>query len=140
MSSVVQEWMSGDNISWKQQTVILTALRGCDSFSNQLMEKIKKKLRNTVLKNAGASNQSFMSEGMSLDDVYKFTQDCDKAPNHYHMHVLHAFEIIGYKHPDFEIREWFMSAYSIMVDSMHVRPETEKQCDARLADAPNLNQ
>ncbi len=33
MKSVVKEWLSNDNISWKQQTVVLSALRGCDGQS-----------------------------------------------------------------------------------------------------------
>lgn len=89
----------------------------------------------TILNNAAGTGTNFMHEtSMSLSDIEAFAQDCDRVQNHYYMHVLHAFEIIAYKHPNKDISEWFMSAYLIMLNAMHVNPETESQCDIRLAD------
>lgn len=64
-------------------------------------------------------------------------EDSDKYPIHYYMHSVHACEIIGYKHPDPEIRRWFHSAYQIMVDALHLKPESEAECDFRLRDGVN---
>lgn len=138
MKSVVQDWLSGDNISWKQQTVVLSSLRGCDGQSKyDLSKKLTRQLRSTILHNAGAADTSFMRNTMTLEEVRELAEDSDKYPIHYYMHALHACEVIGFKHPDKEIREWFNGAYLIMVDALHLKPETEEECDYRLRDGVN---
>lgn len=138
MKSVVQEWLSQENITFKQQTVVLNSLRGCDGQSKyDLSKKFARKLRSVILYNAAAANTSFMREDMTLEDVREFAGDCDKYPVHYVMHVCHAVEIIGFKHPEKEIREWFKEAYLIIVDSLHLKPENEDECDYRLRDGVN---
>jgi hypothetical protein len=75
-----------------------------------------------------------MSDSMTLDDVKEFAKDRNKYPVHYYMHTCHCCEIIGYKHPNQDIREWFYNAYLIMVKSLYLNPETETECDDRLMD------
>lgn len=136
--SVVQEWLSGPKISWKQQTVVLSALRGCDGQSKyDLSKKMTRKLRSVILHNAGAKNTTFMRDTMTLEEVREMAEDSDKYPIHYYMHMCHACEVIGFKHPDGEIRSWFHEAYLIIVDALHLRPETEEECDDRLRDGVN---
>ena len=138
MISVVQDWVSNDNISMKQQTVVLSALRGCDGQSkNDISKNFVRKIRNTVLINAGEENSSFVKDVMTLDDVREFAEDCDKYPIHFVMHLCHAVEIIGFKHPNIEVRCWFNEAYLTIIDALHVKPETEEDCDFRLRDGVN---
>ncbi|MFA6327345.1 MAG: hypothetical protein WCX15_00515 [Bacilli bacterium] len=138
MKSVVKEWLSNDNISRKQQTVVLSSLRGCDGQSKyDLSKKLTRQLRSAILYNAAAADTTFMRDTMTLEEVRKLAEDSDKYPIHYYMHALHACEIIGFKHPDNEIREWFNGAYLIMVDALHLKPETEEECDYRLRDGIN---
>ncbi len=138
MKSVVKEWLTSDNISWKQQTVVLSALRGCDGQSKyDLSKKLTRQLRSAILYNAGANDTTFMRNTMTLEEVRKLAEDSDKYPIHYYMHALHSCEIIGFKHPDKETREWFNGAYLIMVDALHLKLETEDECDYRLRDGVN---
>lgn len=138
MKSVVQEWLSSDNISLKQQTVALSCLRGCDGVSrNDVSKKLTRRLRNVILENAGAADTPFMREEMTLDDIRELAKDCDKYPIHFYMHTCHACEVIGFKHPDAKIREWFLQAYLTLVDALHLKPENEKECDHRLRDGVN---
>ena len=138
MKSVVKEWLSGNDISWKQQTVVLSSLRGCDGQSKyDLSKKLTRQLRSAILYNAAAADTTFMRDTMTLEEVRKLAEDSDKYPIHYYMHALHACEIIGFKHPDNKIREWFNGAYLIMVDALHLKPETEEECDYRLRDGVN---
>ncbi|MCL2570429.1 MAG: hypothetical protein FWE16_04460 [Firmicutes bacterium] len=135
---VVEDWLYADNISLKQQTVVLSALRGCDGQSrHDLSKKLARKIRCTVLKNAATSSTEFMQDLMTLDEVRDFAKDCDKYPVHYYIHVIHCCEIIGYKHNYENTRKWFSDAYRIMVDALHLRTETEKECDYRLRDGVN---
>lgn len=63
-----------------------------------------------------------------------YLRELDAIPHHFQLHLLHSFEIVGYKHPAAEIRDWFMSAYVRLVHDMHLWPETEEQLDERLND------
>lgn len=112
IKSVVKEWLSSDNISRKQQNVVLSSLRGCDGQSKyDLSKKLTRQLRSAILYNAAAADTTFMRNTMTLEEVRKLAEDSDKYPIHYYMHALHACEIIGFKHPDKEIREWFNKTY-----------------------------
>ncbi|MGH6753369.1 MAG: hypothetical protein ACREDP_14485, partial [Bradyrhizobium sp.] len=52
----------------------------------------------------------------------------------FQLHFLHAAEIVGYKHPDLQIRGWWHNTYLRLVHDMHLWPETEAQMDSRLGD------
>ena len=135
MKSVVQDWLSNDNISYKQQTVVLSSLRGCDGLTKEdISKRLVRKIRNVVLKNAGTKNTPFMVEDMSLEDIKKYASNCDKYPIHFYMHMCFACEIIGFKHPDEDIRKWFHEAYLIIVHALHLKTENEEECDFRLQD------
>lgn len=58
----------------------------------------------------------------------------DEFPLHYYVHTMHAFEILGYKHPDETIREFWNGVYLRMVHALHLWPETVEQMDRRLGD------
>lgn len=138
MASVVKDWLSNDNISFKQQTVVLSSLRGCDGQSkHDVSKRFIRKIRSIVLKNGGAEIPTFMTDEMSLGDVRTFAEDCDKYPIHFVLHLCHCCEIIGFKHPDAGIARWFNFAYKIIVDALHLKPETEEECDERLVDGVN---
>ena len=66
-----------------------------------------------------------------LDDYMRAT---DAIPHHFQLHFLHAAEILGYKHPEAEVRDWWLSAYRRLVNDMHLLPESEKTMDRRLGD------
>lgn len=129
---VLQEWMF--DLSLKQQTVVLTGLRGCDGSGKYASCKpFVKKLRSVVLKNASnLANTKFMYNEISDEDVE--TMEWDEYPMHFVSHLMHAVEIVGYHHPDPEIQGWFYRLYLSMVDKFHLYPETKAQCDHRLRD------
>lgn len=71
----------------------------------------------------------------AMDGVVKdYLKSIDSLPHHYHLHFLHAIEILGYKHSDLRIRKWWHKTYLRMVHDMHLAPETEQQLDNRLDD------
>lgn len=58
----------------------------------------------------------------------------DALPFHFQMHLMHASEILGYKHPDQRIRSWWNNFYVRLVDSMHLHREEQWEMDKRLGD------
>lgn len=132
--SVVQDWLS--NLSLKQQTVLLASFRGCDGRVKEDPSKYFTRLmRSILLKNADSST-TFMVQ--PCEDFNKrmiaFLGDIDSYPMHFLVHFLHAAEIVGYKHPDPEIRLQWLGFYAKGVHALHMYPETEEQLDTRLAD------
>ncbi|USQ97284.1 hypothetical protein [Caulobacter sp. RL271] len=66
--------------------------------------------------------------------VGQYLRELDALPHHFQLHLMHAAEILGYKHPDPRTRTWWNKTYLRLVHDMHLWPETEDQLDARLGD------
>jgi hypothetical protein len=67
--------------------------------------------------------------------VTDYLQALDEVPHHFQLHLMHAAEIVAYKHPDVEIRLWWLQVYERLVHDMHLWPETEAEMDKRLGDS-----
>lgn len=131
--SVVRPWLN--NLSFKQQTVVLTALRGVDGKEKQDASKnFCKALRMTILHNASPGIGTFMAFTIKAEDVYKFAENIDHYPVHWILHFLHAAEIIGEHCPHTDLRIWWNNFYRILVNAMHLNPETAEALQTRLAD------
>ena len=66
--------------------------------------------------------------------VGEYLRGVDAIPHHFHMHLVHGCEILGYKHPDKQIRDFWDGAYDRFARSLHMYPETEDGLDERLGD------
>ena len=137
MSHVVREWVS--KLTWKQQTTLLCACRGVDGFSKDHVSKpLTRIYRHAVLKSADITGSTgfmafYPNEIAKIIDQFMDFQ-LDSYPMHWLLHFTHAIEIIGYKHPDFDTRSFWMCLYVKIVKSLHLNPETEDQLDFRLQD------
>jgi hypothetical protein len=135
MNSVVQDWVS--SASFKQQTVLLSALRGCDGKNKEDISKfITRQLRGVMLKNAD-SRSGFMHKKNMLQFEKRFDlllKDIDSYPVHFILHLIHAFEVVGYYHDDTNIRDTFKRLYKKACYTFHMKPETKEEIDLRLSD------
>ena len=93
-----------------------------------------------LLGNSGA-NETVQGFGIRIvddaGDHVALALDCanhDELPAHYTTHFMHAVEILGYKHPDAIIREFWHDFYLRLVHALHLWPETEAQLNSRLGD------
>jgi hypothetical protein len=156
---VIQEWVW--NLSFMQQTVLLTAIRGPDGLPKyggvkMLLRWYRRcilvsSLDGTVLTNPHDDRGgSFMGPSFHRDDlngrsddnwrgpmqkiVSEYIKELDAVPHHFQLHLIHSFEIVGYKHPDKFIKGWFCDVYRRLVEDMHLWPEAEGQLDRRLND------
>lgn len=154
---VTQKWTH--ELTCMQQTVLLTAIRGPDGVAKYHPVKfLIRWYRRCVLLGALDHNifenpydprgGSFTGPSYewppSLDHdwrekmngvVEKYLQSLDELPHHFQLHFMHAAEIIGYKHPDPVIRDWWHWLYLELVMDMHLSPETEAELDYRLGDS-----
>lgn len=137
MNSVVQDWAA--SLPLMMQSVLLSACRGWDGETKEGPTKqITRWIRVTVQKDALAGKNkrghSFMDIGpVDFDKACdNFWGNCDHLHLHFVLHTLHAAEIIGYKHPDPDVANKWLSFYFYGCKVMHVRPETSWELDQRL--------
>lgn len=55
-------------------------------------------------------------------------------PQHWYSHAMHALEVIGYRHPNLEVRGLAFDLYSRMVHNMHLNIETRHEMSQRLTE------
>ena len=140
-----------------QQTVLLTAVRGPDGIAKYagikmllrwyrrcvLLSAMDGKVLDKPWTNNGGSftGPSFPDEPLHgfweaemgrIVDTY--LREVDAMPHHFHLHLMHAVEILGYKHPDERIRSWWLKVYNRLANDAHLHPETEVELDERLGD------
>lgn len=145
--SVLQTWV--ETLTLMQQSVLLTAIRGCDGLSKRHVSKyLLRWLRRCVLYSAfdrrmltdphdprGGNFTGPIPEDMTLEDLAgAYLGNIDEVPHHFHLHLVHAAEILGYKHPLTSARAFWRGFYERAARDMHLGPETEEQLDARLGD------
>lgn len=161
--SALQTWV--EYLSLMQQSVLMSAIRGCDGLPKRHKAKaIIKFYRRSILLSA--------FDGKALDDPFAegggsftgpiadlkdwavnlkinqydwkcsqlqkvaddFVDSRDELHAHYQIHMMHGFEIVGYKHPIETTRDFFSSVYERLAKAYHLWPETEAQLDLRLSD------
>jgi hypothetical protein len=133
----------------QQQSVLFLATRGPDGAQKyHPCKDVQRAYRATVMTAArygrmidyGEHVDNFMSLKSFADDgqweieVDNFFNNIDSIPHHFVMKLLHATEILGYKHPDLRFRERWLEFYQRGVYELHLHPETHKQLDLRLSD------
>lgn len=151
---VTQPWVHA--LPFMQQTVLLTAIRGPDGVEKYHPSKyllrwyrrctLLSAMDGHVLPNPFDNNGgSFTGPSIevptngdwlpAMDEVVsQYLRSLDALPHHFQMHLMHAAEILGYKHPDEAIRGWWRRTYHRLVNDLHLWPEEEELMDARLGD------
>lgn len=155
-SSVLQEWVT--QLPMMQQTVLLTAIRGPDGVTKYgshkmllrwfrrciLLSALDGKVLNNPYDSNGGSFTGPSIEGPVLfrtqwdgpmnNVVDGYIRDLDAIPHHFHMHLMHAAEIVGQKHPNEMIGCWWLNVYRRFANDMHLHPETKQELDELLGD------
>lgn len=135
MTTSVRKWVN--ELPWMMQGTLFSAMRGPDGIIHDDTIKIVRSLRYLILKPA-SDKTPFLRDIPNKDELLKsmtnFYHTMRGYPFHFITHLLHAVEIIGYKHLDEEIREIWYNFYLLICKNLHLNPETEEQLDNRLED------
>lgn len=154
---VLQDWVVA--LPMMQQTVLLTAVRGPDGIEKygpckSLLRWYRRCILYSATDGSVLSNPydsrggSFTGPSYDVADprhagqwqprmdeiVGQYLRVLDAVPHHFHLHLMHAVEIVGYKHSDQDIRAWWGRVYVRLVRDMHLYPEPESALDERLGD------
>ncbi len=147
---VLQNWVC--HLTFMKQSVLITACRGPDGLKKDHISKVLCRWlrrcflisafdKRTILDPYEAGGGSFTgpcnfpADCPSIDDALdEYLRHVDETPHHFHLHLMHAAEILGYKHPYSQIRDWWFKAYRKIASDAHLNIETEAQMDKRLGD------
>lgn len=134
---VMRAWTTKQPL--RHQGVLVAGIRGCDGApkhdpSKHVSRMIRRAVLNPADERETRSRGGFFGFDAELleTNLHAFLDSLDQYPLHYVMHLCHAAEVIGYKHPDREFRTFFLLVYQGMVHKFHMTPETESDMDARL--------
>ena len=144
--SVMQDWTW--NLTYMQQSVLIAAVRGPDGIKKDHVVKVLMRwMRRCILISAfdrcaiwdphtpgGGSFTGPLKDGDIHNYIEIYLRHVDELPHHFQLHFMHASEILGYKHPDVAIREFWKSMYLAIVKDAHLCPESEETMDKRLGD------
>src|SRR3954464_4489895 len=125
-----------------QQSVLLTAVRGPDGIRKKHPVKVLCRwLRRSFLISAfertylwdpyAPGGGSFTGpcrteEVADLEHALElYLESVDEIPHHFQLHLMHAAEILGYKHVHRATRDWWSRFYLKIVQDAHLIPETE---------------
>ena len=136
-NSILQDWVVALPI--RHQGVLIAAVRGCDGLPKENNAKpLVRAVRGMFLRPADARELDFPSAFMSLtitgDERNSFFSDWDMYPMHFIQHLMHACQVIGYKHPSGSRRALFFTIYQRFVHKLHLNPESEIEMDRRLTE------
>lgn len=159
--SVMQDWTF--DITFMMQSVLITACRGPDGIRKDHPVKVlirylrrcflicafDAKVRWSPYEPGGGSFTGPLKlkegdQGKDYDlvsntghiDAYieTYLRHVDELPHHFQLHMMHAAEILGYKHPDDDVRGFWKAFYLAIVNDAHLRSEPEEMMDRRLGD------
>lgn len=156
MSAVTQEWTH--ELPLMQQSVLLTVIRGPDGIPKYgSIKMLLRWYRRCILRSSflgvamtdpiEPDGGSFLGASLEGDDgldpwtdrmlvhVNQYLRELDGIPHHFHMHLMHGIEILGYKHPDAVVRHWWHCLYLRLANDAHLHPESETELDVRLGDS-----
>ena len=136
-SSILRNWAM--LLPIRHQGVLIAAVRGCDNCPRENSAKpIVRALRYAFLVPADEREldypSAFMQKTFTKVEAKGFLSYWDHYPIHFILHLMHAVQVVGYKHPDLEVRHEFISLYRAMVEKLHVVPESDFQMDQRLTE------
>lgn len=158
--SVVQPWVS--LLPMMQQSVLLELTRGPDGITKYHPSKfLIRWVRRCILfgaldhnlfdnpydpKGGSFTGPSFILEREFQTEFYRwetnmdaivseYLKEVDMMPHHYHLHLMHGLEILGYKHPDVRKKLWFNGTYMRFCRDMHLTAESQRDMDYRLGDS-----
>lgn len=135
--SVLQPWV--EELPLREQGTLLTAVRGCDHTPKYPLDSPERQLV-ACLRYAFMVPADEREIGIEPGAFFQTQLPTFKPsaighyPQHWFAHVMHASEVIGYRHPNAALRVAWLRVYREFCRSLHVNPETLEQFEARLSE------
>lgn len=138
MDSVLQNWVMC--LPRRHQGTLLTGIRGCDLTPKNPMDSTERQLVGFLrfLVMNPADEREVGIRGAFFQNMPPQTNwrasELGHYPQHWYAHIMHCYEVCGYKHPDPVLASQALAIYHRLVHNLHLRPETEEEMDMRLTE------
>jgi hypothetical protein len=128
----------------RHQGVLLSATRSCDESpkpaagqAGGIERHLTAYLRGLFLVPADDRELdipgAFMRRDAPAANAWK-ASELGHLPQHYYSHLMHAFQVVGCRHPDHGTRLVATAIYNRMVHNMHLIPEPRVTFERRLTE------
>ena len=138
MVSVLQDWVM--ELPLREQATLMTAVRGCDLTPKYPLDSSERRLVASIRwaflipadpREVDREPGSFMSSKIPTDLK---PSALGHYPWHWVSHVMHAAEVIAYRHPNADVSEKFLVIYKRMAHSFHLNVESRDEFTQRLSE------
>lgn len=131
MSSVLQEWVM--KLPWKQQSVLLSGLRGPDGARCPNIKNVTRWLRNITQNNADPSH-SYMMVGQ-LPNCEMLEKELEYVSVHYVHHLAQAMKVVAIGVDVYVYEKYARELYEFISNELlHMKVETDDEFNERLRD------
>jgi len=136
--SVLQDWVM--ELPLREQGTLLTCVRGCDLTTKWPLDSTERKLVAFLRwgfmvpcdeREVDSELGCFFS---SRPPVNWKASELGHYPLHWVSHIIHASEVLGYRHPVLETRMMFLAIYKKIVKSLHLSVESMHHFELRMSE------
>lgn len=138
MTSVLRPWVMA--LPLREQGAMIVATRGCDLAPKFPLDSPERRMTAAIRfavcipadpREVDAAPGCFMLSEPPVDVKLAMFEH---YPLHWCLHIVHACQIIGYRHPDESYGEGWRVLYRRFVYAMHLRTEDFETMVARLSE------
>lgn len=138
MTSVLQDWVM--RLPLREQGALVVGMRGCDDAPKYPLNSTERELTSYLrwcvlvpadMREVGVPGAFF--KPTPPHDGWK-QSDLGHYPLHWFTHMMHAFEIVGYRHPNRDIAYHAQVIYRKLVYGLHLVPENRETMIERLSE------
>lgn len=140
--SVLQDWVM--KLPLREQGTLLTSVRGCDDEPKQWMKtgvadspgrRLTGYIRWCFMNPADPREVDIRGAFFQSEPPAPFKpSEFGHLPLRWNTHVMHALEVIAYRHPNADERYIAFELYQKMVHMLHLNVETKEQFEQRLSE------
>lgn len=135
MPSVLQSWL--EEIPIRMQSTLLLGLRGADTHSCPNVKIIGRWLRNLSFKPGNPANmENFMAKLEEVPETIEeksiLAKELEFCSQHFYSHLMHALEVVAYRHPLDIVNHRAFSLYFGMCNLLHLPVELKSSFEYRL--------
>jgi len=144
MQSVLQDWVM--ELPLREQGTLLTGVRGCDVVQKGFQPTFPDTPDAVARGLVAFLRFCFMvpADAREIDVPGAFFKSLPPArwrpsmlghlPQHFYAHLMHAFEVVGMRHPNGMLAAEALSIYHGMVENLHLQPESFERFEARMTE------
>lgn len=138
--SVLQSWVM--LLPLREQGCLMTAVRGCDLTPKRPLDSLERRIVSAIRagfmvaadpRETDSEPGSFMSLKIPDAKTEKLST-LGHYPLHWVAHVMHACEVLGYRHPDPHVSAPFRDLYTEFCHMLHVPMETFETYSKRMTE------